>query len=52
MKDAVLLVGVDLDDEILSVTELRLVGKREKADLVQSIGGIGDEFAEVDLSEV
>ena len=50
MKDAVLLVSVDLDDEVLGGTELRLVGEREKADLVEGIRGVGDELTKVDLS--
>lgn len=44
-----LLVGDDLNEELLLSVELGRVGERLVADLVQSIGAVGDQLAEEDF---
>ena len=48
-EDLVLLVGNDADEELLLRVELRGVGEGGIADLVESIGAVGDELAQEDL---
>ncbi|KAK1237457.1 hypothetical protein MKX08_003082 [Trichoderma sp. CBMAI-0020] len=44
-----LLVGDDVDAQVLARVELAGVGQRLVADLVQGIGGVGDKFSQEDL---
>lgn len=48
-QSLVLLVGDDVDAEILASVQLAGVGQRLIADLVEGIGGVGDKFSEEDL---
>ena len=43
------LIGDDVDAEILARVELAGVGQGLVADLIQSIGAVGDEFTQEDL---
>ena len=45
----VLLVGDDVDAEVLAGIQLAGVGQGLISDLVQGIGGVGDEFSQEDL---
>jgi hypothetical protein len=45
----VLLVGDDVDTEVLARLELTRVGKSLISDLVESIGTVGNEFSQEDL---
>lgn len=44
-----LLVGDDVNAQVLARVELAGVGQRLVADLVQGIGGVGDKFSQEDL---
>lgn len=48
-KGLVLLVGDDIDAEVLARLELAGVAQSLVADLVQGIGGIGNQFTEEDF---
>ena len=48
-EDLVLLVGDDFDNEVLARVKDRGVGEGRVADLVEGIGGVGDDFTEEDL---
>ena len=48
-QDLVLLVGDDVDEELRLGVELGLVRQGLIADLVESIGGVGDELTQEDL---
>lgn len=47
-EDLVVLVGGDADVELLAGVELGGVGEGVVADLVEGIGGVGDEFTKED----
>ena len=46
MKDLILLVCLDLNDELLSSVEDRFVSEREETNLVQDVGRVRDKFSE------
>ncbi|GKT66755.1 hypothetical protein ColTof4_04247 [Colletotrichum tofieldiae] len=48
-ESLVLLVGDDVDSQVLARVELAGVGEGLIADLVQGIGGVGDKFTQEDL---
>ena len=48
-EDFVLLVGDDLNDKILARIKDGWVGEGRVTDLVEGIGGVGDEFPKEDL---
>lgn len=48
-KGLLLLVGDDVDAQVLARVELAWVGQGLVADLVQGIGGVGNKFSEEDL---
>ena len=51
MKDSIFLVSFDLDGELLCSRESGLVSEREESNLIQGIGGIGDQLSKEDLGE-
>ena len=49
VQHVVVLVSLDLDAELLRGVQHRFVGEGEQADLVQGVGGVGDQFSQEDL---